>query len=71
MDKIDIVGIVMVSLGVLTLAGGFLFMVVLGNHPGHKIELIEKQAIEYGYAETNKLTGEWQWKEVKDVAVQK
>jgi len=29
-----------------------------------KIELIEKQAIEYGYAETDRSTGKWQWKEV-------
>ena len=29
------------------------------------------QAIERGFAEYNQQTGDWQWKEVKDVAVQK
>jgi len=32
---------------------------------------LKEQAIEKGFAEYNQTTGKWQWKEVKDVAIQK
>jgi len=54
-DGFDVfVALILLAMGILTLA--------LSSAHG-ELKQIKKQAIEYGYGETNRVSGEFQWKE--------
>ena len=66
METGDIVGIFLCGVAVAIV----LIMITLPNPKKFK-DVWQAEAIEKGHAEYNQQTGDWQWKEVKDVAVQK